>query len=39
VGDTVIIVSYAFLDNDEIDFFMPKIVILGPGNRIKEIKK
>ena len=39
VGDTVIIVSYAFLDNDETDFFMPKIVILGPGNRIKEIKK
>jgi aspartate 1-decarboxylase len=39
VGDSVILVSYAIMDDEETEFFMPKIVILGPGNRIKEVKK
>jgi aspartate 1-decarboxylase len=39
VGDKVIIVSYGFLDEEETDFFMPKVVIVDDGNRIKEIKK
>jgi aspartate 1-decarboxylase len=37
-GDKLIIASYALLDDDEIEFFMPRIVILDEKNRIKEIK-
>jgi len=39
VGDKVIIVSYAFLEDEETDYFMPKVVIVDDDNRIKEIKK
>jgi aspartate 1-decarboxylase len=39
VGDKVIIVSYGFLDDEETEFFMPKVVIVDDRNRIKEIKK
>jgi aspartate 1-decarboxylase len=37
-GDKLIVASYVLLDEDETDFFMPKIVILDEENRIKEIK-
>ena len=37
-GDKLIIASYVLLDDDEIEFFMPRIVILDEKNRIKEIK-
>jgi aspartate 1-decarboxylase len=38
VGDKLIIVSYVVLDEEETDFFMPKILILGDGNKILGIK-
>lgn len=38
VGDKVIIASYVWLDEDETDFFMPKILIMDDDNRVKEIK-
>jgi aspartate 1-decarboxylase len=37
-GDKVIIASYAVIDEDEIDFYMPKVVLVNDRNRIKEIK-
>jgi aspartate 1-decarboxylase len=37
-GDKLIVVAYAILEEEETDFFMPKILILGDGNRIVEIK-
>jgi aspartate 1-decarboxylase len=37
-GDRVIIAAYAALEENEIDFFMPKIVLVDDHNRIKEIK-
>jgi aspartate 1-decarboxylase len=38
VGHKLIVVSYAILDEEETDFFMPKILILGAGNKIDQIK-
>jgi aspartate 1-decarboxylase len=38
VGDTLIVVSYAILEDEETEFFMPKILILGAGNKIAQIK-
>jgi len=38
VGDTLIIVSYVILEEEETEFFMPKILLLGPDNRITHIK-
>jgi aspartate 1-decarboxylase len=38
VGDILIIVSYVILDEEETDFFMPKIVLLGADNKIAQIK-
>jgi aspartate 1-decarboxylase len=38
VGDRLIIVAYAILDEGETDFFMPKILILDSDNRISELK-
>jgi aspartate 1-decarboxylase len=37
-GDTLIVASYVVLDEEEIDFFMPKILVLDINNRIIEIK-
>jgi aspartate 1-decarboxylase len=37
-GDRLIVASYVVLDEEEIDFFMPKIMILDGENRIVEIK-
>jgi len=38
VGHKLIVVSYVILDEEETDFFMPKILILGAGNKIEQIK-
>ncbi|HCS48101.1 MAG TPA: aspartate 1-decarboxylase [Candidatus Aminicenantes bacterium] len=38
VGDTLIIVSYVILDEEETEFFMPKILLLGTNNKIAQIK-
>ncbi len=38
VGDRLIVVSYAFLDEDEVGSFRPRVVLLDENNRIKEIK-
>jgi aspartate 1-decarboxylase len=38
VGDTLIIVSYVILEEEETEFFMPKILTLGSGNKIAQIK-
>jgi aspartate 1-decarboxylase len=37
-GDMLIVASYVSLDEEEIDFFMPKVIIVGEDNRIKKIK-
>ena len=37
-GDRLIVVSYAVLDEEESDFFMPRILILDDENRVIEIK-
>jgi len=37
-GDQLIIVSFVQLETNEIEFFMPKIVILDGQNRIKTIR-
>jgi aspartate 1-decarboxylase len=37
-GDKLIVASYVVLDEEEIDFFMPKILILDADNKIIEIK-
>ena len=37
-GDKIIIAAYALLDDDEIEFFMPKVVLVDGTNRIKETK-
>lgn len=37
-GDELILVSFVELDEDEIEFFMPKVIVLGKKNKIKEIK-
>ena len=39
VGDHLIICTYGQVGNDEIAQHIPKIVLLGEGNTIKEIKK
>lgn len=37
-GDKLIVASYVSLEEGEIDFFMPKILLVDENNRIKEIK-
>jgi aspartate 1-decarboxylase len=37
-GDKLIVASYVVLDEEEIDFFMPKIMVLDADNRVVEIK-
>lgn len=37
VGDIVIIIAYAWLDEKEIPQHKPKVVFVGPGNVIDEI--
>jgi aspartate 1-decarboxylase len=38
VGDTLIIVSYVILEEEETEFFVPKILLLGAGNKIAQLK-
>ncbi len=38
VGDTIIIAAYAYLEDGEVEFFTPKIVLVDKGNRIAEVK-
>ncbi|MCJ7487167.1 MAG: aspartate 1-decarboxylase [Candidatus Aminicenantes bacterium] len=38
VGDTIIIAAYAYLQDNEVEFFAPKIVLMEEGNRIAGIK-
>jgi aspartate 1-decarboxylase len=38
VGDRIIIAAFALLGEDEIDFFMPKVVLVDDNNRIREIR-
>jgi len=38
VGDTLIIVSYVILEDEETEFFVPKILLLGAGNKIVQTK-
>ncbi len=34
VGDIIIVAAYAYLQDDEVEFFAPKIVLMDEGNRI-----
>ena len=38
VGDTIIIAAYAYLEDSEVEFFTPKVVLMEKGNRIAELK-
>jgi aspartate 1-decarboxylase len=38
VGDVIIIAAYAYLEDNEIGAFAPKIVLMAEGNRIAGIK-
>lgn len=37
LGDLIIIAAYAELEENEVDFFRPKIVLVDEKNRVKEI--
>ena len=37
-GDKLIIASYVSLDEEETDYFMPKILLVDDNNKIKDIK-
>ncbi len=38
-GDTVIIISYAVFDSQELTNYQPRVLFMDRDNRIKEIKK
>lgn len=38
VGDKLIVVAYAILDEGEVEFYSPRIVIFTPDNQVKEVK-
>ncbi len=37
IGDKVIIVAYATMDEGEMDFFIPRVLLMDDANRIKSI--
>jgi aspartate 1-decarboxylase len=37
-GDKVIIAAYSLLDDDELEFFTPRVVLVDGNNRIKDPK-
>lgn len=37
-GDRLIVASYVSLDEEEIEFFMPKVLIVDEKNRVQEVK-
>jgi aspartate 1-decarboxylase len=38
VGDIIIVAAYGYMDESEMELFMPKIVLMDKGNRIAEVK-
>jgi len=38
VGDRLIIASYTLMDDEEISFFIPKIILLDDKNNVKRLK-
>ncbi len=38
VGDLIIIAAYAYLEDNEVEFFTPKVVLMGEGNTIAGVK-
>ena len=38
VGDKLIIAAYTLMEDKEVDFFVPKTLILDEQNKVKEIK-
>lgn len=38
-GDTVIIISYAWMEEKEADEFKPTVVMVGEGNKIAEVRQ
>jgi aspartate 1-decarboxylase len=38
VGDVIIIAAYGYMDEIEMEHFTPRIVLMGEGNRIAEVK-
>jgi len=38
VGDVIIVAAYGYLEEDEVGFFVPKILMMEEGNRIAGIK-
>ena len=39
VGDLLIICTYSPVDDDAVPQWKPRVVLLGEGNRVNEIKK
>jgi aspartate 1-decarboxylase len=39
IGDRLIVAAFGMMDEEEIDFFMPKIIIVDGRNRIKKIEQ
>ena len=37
-GDLVIIASYTMMDDEEVNFFCPKIILVGENNKINQTK-
>ena len=37
-GDKLIVASFVLLEEEEIDFHMPKVLIVGEDNKVKKIK-
>jgi aspartate 1-decarboxylase len=37
-GDKIIIAAYAYLEDSEVEFFTPKVVLMGEGNGIVGFK-
>jgi aspartate 1-decarboxylase len=38
VGDVIIVAAYGYLEDGEVEFFTPKIVLMDEGNRIAEVR-
>jgi aspartate 1-decarboxylase len=38
VGDVIIVAAYGYLEDGEVEFFTPKIVLMDQGNRIAEVR-
>lgn len=38
VGDVIIIAAYGYMDESEMESFAPRIVLMGEGNRILEVR-